>query len=86
MMAERRVVVLRDVEGAKRKPKLRAALLRYLGRPAPETVLVLVQGAGEETEDKEIVRQSSAVGARAAPGRAGAQMAPAPGHRARACP
>ena len=61
MMAERRVVVLRDVEAAKRKPKLRAALLRYLGRPAPETVLLLVQGAGEETEDKEIARHSSAV-------------------------
>jgi hypothetical protein len=55
MMAERRVVVLRDLEGLKRKPKLRAALLQYLGRPAPETVLVLVQGAGDD-EDKEIAR------------------------------
>jgi DNA polymerase-3 subunit delta len=62
MMAERRGVVLRDLEAAKRKPKLRAALLRYLARPAPETVLVLVQSALEETEDKEIARQSSAVG------------------------
>ena len=61
MMADRRVVVLRDIEATKRKPKLRAALLRYLGRPAPETVLVLVQGAGEESEDKEIARQSAAV-------------------------
>src|SRR6476469_6633116 len=61
MMADRRVVVLRDIEATKRKPKLRAALLRDLGRPAPETVLVLVQGAGEESEDKEIARQSAAV-------------------------
>ena len=41
MMAERRVVVLREVEALKRKPKVRAALLDYLGRPAPDTVLVL---------------------------------------------
>ena len=61
MMAERRVVVLRDLESMKRKPKLRAALLRYLGRPAPETVLVMVQGAGEEAEDKEIARQATTV-------------------------
>jgi DNA polymerase III subunit delta len=61
MMADRRVVVLRDLEATKRKPKLRAALLRYLGRPAPETVLVLVQGAGEEAEDKEIARHGTAV-------------------------
>ena len=59
MMAERRVVVLREVEALKRKPKVRAALLEYLGRPAPDTVLVLVQGAGEETEDKEIARPRS---------------------------
>jgi DNA polymerase III subunit delta len=61
MMAERRVVVLRDLENIKRKPKLRAALLRYLERPAPETVLVLVQGAGEEAEDREIGRQAATV-------------------------
>ena len=61
MMAERRVVILREVEGLKRKPKVRAALLRYLARPAPETVLVLVQGAGEESEDKELARASCAV-------------------------
>ncbi len=54
MMAERRVVVLREVEGLKRKPKLRAALLEYLSRPAPDTVLVLIQGANEENEDKDI--------------------------------
>lgn len=56
MMAERRVVVVRDLEGLKRKPKVRAALLRYLARPSPETVLVLVQGSGEDSEDREVAR------------------------------
>jgi DNA polymerase-3 subunit delta len=54
MMAERRVVVLREVEALKRKPKVRTALMEYLRRPAPETVLVLIQGANEEKEDAEI--------------------------------
>jgi DNA polymerase III subunit delta len=61
MMAERRAVVLREVEGLKRKPKLRAALLEYLGRPAPDTVLVLIQGANEENEDKEIAKSAVTV-------------------------
>lgn len=61
MMAERRIVVLREVEALKRKPKARAALLEYLGRPAPDTVLVLIQGANEENEDKEIAKAAVAV-------------------------
>jgi DNA polymerase-3 subunit delta len=61
MMAEHRVVVLREVEGIKRKPKARAALLEYLGRPAPDTVLVLIQGANEDTEDKDIARAAVTV-------------------------
>jgi DNA polymerase-3 subunit delta len=61
MMAERRVVVLREVEALKRKPKVRATLLAYLARPAPETVLVLVQGSGEEAEDKELARLAVSV-------------------------
>ncbi len=61
MMAERRVVVLREIEGIKRKPKLRAALLDYLARPAPDTVLVLIQGANEDAEDKEIAKAAVAV-------------------------
>ena len=61
MMAERRVVVLREVEALKRKPKVRGALLDYLGRPAPDTVLVLIQGANEESEDKEIARAAVTV-------------------------
>jgi DNA polymerase III subunit delta len=61
MMAERRVVVLRELEGIKRKPKLRTALLEYLARPAPDTVLVLIQGANEDAEDKEIARAAVTV-------------------------
>lgn len=61
MMAERRVVVVRDVEALKRKPKARAALLAYLSRPAAETVLLLVQGPGEDAEDKELARLTCAV-------------------------
>ncbi|MGH7535356.1 MAG: DNA polymerase III subunit delta, partial [Gemmatimonadales bacterium] len=61
MMADRRVVVLREIEGWKRKPKVRAAVLAYLERPAPETVLILVQGAGEEADDKDLVRAARAV-------------------------
>jgi DNA polymerase III delta subunit len=61
MMAERRAVVLRELEGWKRRPKTRAAFLSYLGRPAPETVVILVQGAEEETADKDLVRMAYAV-------------------------
>jgi len=62
MMADRRAVVLREVEGWKRKPKTRAAFLKYLERPAAESVVILVQGAAEEAEDKELVRGAYAVG------------------------
>jgi DNA polymerase III subunit delta len=56
MLAERRVVVLRDVEGWKRKTKGKAEFLRYLERPSVETVVVLVQGSAEDDEDKELSR------------------------------
>ena len=48
MLAERRVVILRNVEGLRRRPKTREELLRYLRRPSPSTVLILVQAAGED--------------------------------------
>ncbi|MFL5582553.1 MAG: DNA polymerase III subunit delta [Gemmatimonadaceae bacterium] len=48
MMAERRAVVVRDV-GALKKD-VRGALERYLARPAPETVLVLVAPAGAKPD------------------------------------
>lgn len=61
MMADRRVVLLRDLEGWKRRPKTRAAFLAYLARPAPETVVVLVQSAAEEGPDKDLVRGAYSV-------------------------
>jgi DNA polymerase-3 subunit delta len=61
MMAERRLVLLRDIEAWKRKTKARNGFLRYLQHPSPDTVVVLLQGWGEEAEDKELVRGSYAV-------------------------
>ncbi len=54
MLADRRVVLLRDIEGWKRKTKGRAEFIRYLQRPCPETVVIMVQGSAEEGEDKEL--------------------------------
>ena len=51
MMAERRVVVVRDVEAWKRKTRGKKAVLDYLARPIPETVLVLVQGPAADAKD-----------------------------------
>ena len=48
MMAERRVVVIRDVPALRKDA--RAALNAYLKRPAEETVLVLVAPAGARAE------------------------------------
>lgn len=61
MLAERRVVVLREVEAWKRKTRGRAEFLRYLERPSRETVVVLVQGSAEEVEDKELSRSAYTV-------------------------
>jgi len=51
MMADRRVVVVRDVEAWKRKTRGKKAVLEYLQKPIAETVLVLVQGAARESKD-----------------------------------
>lgn len=48
MFAERRVIVLREVHALKKDA--RAALVRYLERPAADLVLVLVDPAGEKEE------------------------------------
>jgi DNA polymerase III subunit delta len=48
MMAERRVVILRDVTTLKKDA--RGVLARYLGRPAADTLLVLVAGAGTKPD------------------------------------
>ncbi|HEY4320483.1 MAG TPA: DNA polymerase III subunit delta [Gemmatimonadales bacterium] len=52
MMAERRVVVLRDIESWKRKSKGKLPAVKYLDRPMPETVLVIVQGNDDEPDDE----------------------------------
>lgn len=58
VMAERRLVVIRDVNLLKKAA--RAELLRYLRRPAPETVLVLAAAGGEKA-DAEIDALSTGV-------------------------
>ncbi|HEU5358305.1 MAG TPA: DNA polymerase III subunit delta [Gemmatimonadales bacterium] len=54
MMAERRVVILRDVEALKKKGNARTALLKYLDDPADGTMLILLQSAArkDERDDK----------------------------------
>ncbi len=54
MMTERRAVILRDVDAWQKKARGRTALLRYLERPSPETVLVMVQGDPEDKPDAEL--------------------------------
>lgn len=61
MMAERRVVVVREVEAWKRKTKARGVAVDYLEKPSADTVLLLVQGAGDDKEDKELVRLAVSV-------------------------
>jgi DNA polymerase-3 subunit delta len=58
MMAERRVVVVRDAPALKKDA--RQALERYLERPAPETVLVLVAPAGAKV-DKVLLERTMAM-------------------------
>jgi DNA polymerase-3 subunit delta len=61
MMADRRVVVIRDVEAWTKKARARSAVVRYLDRPIPETVLVLVQGGGDVEADAELVARTTAI-------------------------
>lgn len=61
MMAERRVVIIRDVEAWNKRARAKAAVLRYAERPSPETVLILVQGSGDPDGDKELLTRSTAV-------------------------
>lgn len=61
MMADRRVVVLRDVEGWQKKSRGRAELLRYLAKPAAETVLVLVQGGADPEPETEFAKLATTV-------------------------
>ena len=61
MMSDRRVVVLRDVEGWQKKARGRAELLRYLAKPASETVLLLVQGGADPDPDTELSKLATTV-------------------------
>jgi DNA polymerase III subunit delta len=79
MLAKRRVVVLRDVEGLRKKSKVRDELVRYLARPSPTTVLVLVQAAGEPPEADLATRATSVLAKRLPPDRVARWAA----HRAR---
>ena len=49
MLAERRIVVIRDVDRWRQNSKVRQALIRYVSNPSPTTLLVLTQGAGSDT-------------------------------------
>src|SRR3990172_4202530 len=72
MLTARRAVVIGEAEALQqRRPKaqaLRAAVVGYLERPSPETLLILVQspdekpGAGRRTRDRRCRRTSSARG------------------------
>jgi DNA polymerase-3 subunit delta len=57
MMAAKRMVVIRDAGVLKKDA--RAALDRYLGRPAPDTVLVLVTLGSEAKSDKKLEAAAS---------------------------
>jgi DNA polymerase-3 subunit delta len=61
MLAERRVVLLRDVDGWQKKAKTRTALLKWLAKPGPETVLVMAQSAAEPEPDKDFAARAVTV-------------------------
>src|SRR6478736_3362839 len=61
MMAERRAVVIRDVDGWTVKSPTRRVLLEYLAKPAPETLLVLHQGPPKEGEKDEVDKDLAAL-------------------------
>lgn len=60
MMADRRVVIIREVESWAKKARAKAAVLRYLDRPSPETTLILVQGSSEPAGDAELIARTQA--------------------------
>jgi len=61
MMADRRVVIIRDVEAWTKRAKAKQAVLQGLEKPAPETLLILVQGAGEDEPDADLARHAWSV-------------------------
>src|SRR3989442_1167457 len=61
MMADRRVVIVRDVEAWSRRTKAKGEMLRYLEKPAAETVVVLIQGLGDPKPDAELAQRAALV-------------------------
>lgn len=61
MMAERRVVVLREVEALKRKVKVKSVLEAYLKQPSPDTLLILLQGASDPKPEPSLSRGTVAI-------------------------
>lgn len=61
MMANRRVAVIREVEAWAKRAKAKSVVLKYLERPADETVLVLVQGPGDEDVDADLAAKATTV-------------------------
>ncbi len=60
MMSDVRVVVVRDVEAWKRKSKGKQPAVQYLQKPAPETVLVFVQG-NEDDADADLAKHCTVI-------------------------
>lgn len=69
MMAERRVVLIKEVESWGKRAGARAAMLRYLEKPLPETVVILVQG--RDDPDPDLLRLAAAVQVDTLPARLG---------------
>ena len=61
MMAERRVVLLRDVEALKRKVKVKAGLETYLRQPSRDTLLILLQSGAEPKPEPSLLKGTVAV-------------------------
>jgi DNA polymerase-3 subunit delta len=61
MMSDRRVVLIRDVEAWKRKTRARNTLLACLDRPSSDCVVLLLQGAAEEDEDRELASRAVSI-------------------------
>jgi DNA polymerase-3 subunit delta len=81
MLAQRRAVVLRGVELLRKKSKPREALLAYLERPSPDTLLVLVQTDVDSPEADLAARATTVAMDRLPPERAIRWVAHAAGSR-----
>ena len=61
VMTDRRVAIIRDVEAWNKRAKAKATVLKYLERPAAETILILIQGSGEPEIDDDLAGRTVAV-------------------------